>query len=53
MDQQLVDEEEAIWYSCPNCNALPGDPCKPPPELDESSVHQDRINMARFLKENP
>lgn len=48
--------EDAIWMSCPDCDVLPGDPCKLDPELAnqpgfDKAVHQSRIRSMKAVAE--
>lgn len=45
-------EEAAMWVSCMVCDVLPGDRCKGVQEIDQL-VHPERIDLMKFLKENP
>lgn len=48
------DPEDAIWISCPDCDVLPGDPCKIDPELAnrpgfDKAVHHARIRSMQTV----
>ena len=51
-----TNPEDAIWCSCPDCDALPGDGCKHNPDLIgqpgyDKAVHQARISSLINLSE--
>jgi hypothetical protein len=51
-----ANPEDAIWVSCPECDALPGDRCKLDPLLAgqpgyDKAVHQVRISSMCYLDE--
>jgi len=45
-------EDEAVWVSCPACDALPGDRCVRVETIDQL-VHRERIDMMKTLEKNP
>jgi hypothetical protein len=56
MSRQLnaSNPEDAVWVSCPECDSLPGDPCKLDPEMAnrpgfDKAVHQARIRSMQNL----
>lgn len=53
-DLNAADPEDAVWVSCPECDVLPGDPCKLDPSLAQTpgfskAVHQARIQSMHNL----
>lgn len=47
---------DAIWMSCPDCDVLPGDPCKLDPKLANrpgfnKAVHHSRIRSMKIVSE--
>jgi hypothetical protein len=51
-----TNPEDAVWVSCPDCDALPGDGCKLDPTLAgtpgyDKAVHQARISSMYYLSE--
>ena len=44
-----TEEEEALWVSCPACDALPGERCTGESILHEP-MHENRIKMMHLLK---
>jgi len=55
-DLNVSNPEDAVWVSCPECDALPGDRCKLDPLLADrpgydKAVHQARISSMCYLSE--
>lgn len=41
--------EDAVWVSCPKCNALPGDYCPVDPDLADKPGFDQAVHQARII----